>query len=132
MTLRRLVLVASFVMAPVLVVGQAQRGLDPASLLKPLADSWPTYSGDYTGRRYSSLTQINQTTVKGLTLAWVQRLTGRPPTAGGGFGGRGGGGSVLAGGTPTSNRESVSPVTFPIFIGHPRLRCLTHRVEVPA
>ena len=26
-------------------------GLDPAELLKPLSDSWPTYSGDYTGRR---------------------------------------------------------------------------------
>ena len=26
-------------------------GVDPASLRKPLADSWPTYSGDYTGRR---------------------------------------------------------------------------------
>jgi alcohol dehydrogenase (cytochrome c) len=38
----------------------AQGGLDPAALLKPLGDSWPTYSGDYTGRRYSSLTQINQ------------------------------------------------------------------------
>ena len=44
-------------------------GLDPATILKPLADSWPTYSGDYTGRRYSALTQVNQTTVKNLTLA---------------------------------------------------------------
>ena len=39
-------------------------GLDPAQLLKPLADSWPSYSGDYTGRRYSALTQINQANVK--------------------------------------------------------------------
>ena len=35
-------------------------GLDPAELLKPLGDSWPTYSGDYSGKRYSPLTQIDQ------------------------------------------------------------------------
>ena len=45
--------------------------LDPALLTKPLGDSWPTYSGDYSGKRYSSLTQINQINVKNLTLAWV-------------------------------------------------------------
>jgi alcohol dehydrogenase (cytochrome c) len=33
-------------------------GLDPADIVRPLADSWPTYSGDYSGKRYSSLTQI--------------------------------------------------------------------------
>ena len=43
-----------------------QTGLDPAEILKPLSDSWPTYSGDYSGRRYSALTQINQTNVKNL------------------------------------------------------------------
>ena len=32
---------------------QEPGGLDPAALLEPLGDSWPTYSGDYTGRRYS-------------------------------------------------------------------------------
>jgi hypothetical protein len=30
--------------------------------------------GDYTGRRYSTLKQINTGNVKGLTLAWVYRL----------------------------------------------------------
>ena len=54
------------------------RGLDPAELLKPLGDQWPTYSGDYSGKRYSSLKQINQTTVKNLTLAWTVRLTDGP------------------------------------------------------
>src|SRR5438067_5747442 len=66
-------------------------GLDPAELLKPLSDSWPTYSGDYSGRRYSALTQINQSNVKNLTLAWSARiLPGLPAApsgrAGGGFG----------------------------------------------
>ena len=32
-----------------------QTGLDPAEILKPLSDSWPTYSGDYSGRRVSAL-----------------------------------------------------------------------------
>src|SRR5436853_6707203 len=52
--------------------------LDPALLLKPLGESWPTYSGDYSGKRYSSLAQINQSNVKNLTLAWVSKFTGGP------------------------------------------------------
>ena len=68
-------------LSPAFLAGQAQGGLDPASIRKPLADTWPTYSGDYTGRRYSSLKQINQTTVKNLTLAWTARLTAGDPAA---------------------------------------------------
>jgi alcohol dehydrogenase (cytochrome c) len=37
-------------------------------------DSWPTYHGDYSGRRYSTLKQVNTANVKGLTLAWVYRI----------------------------------------------------------
>jgi alcohol dehydrogenase (cytochrome c) len=69
------------------------QGLNPADILKPLADSWPTYSGDYSGRRYSKLTQINQSNVAHLTLAWTSRLTGGPGNTGG-FGGRGGRGGA--------------------------------------
>src|ERR1700678_1899988 len=58
------------------------QGLDPASLTKPATDSWPTYSGDYSGRRFSSLTQINQTNVKNLGLAWVNHLTPGPGATG--------------------------------------------------
>ena len=57
-------------------------GVDPASLVKPLAESWPTYSGDYTGRRFSALTQVNRTTVKNLTLAWVSRVASGPGPGG--------------------------------------------------
>ncbi len=32
--------------------------------------SWPTYNGDYSGRRFSPLAQINATNVHALTLAW--------------------------------------------------------------
>jgi len=58
-------------------------GSHPAVL--PLADSWPTYSGDYSGKRYSALTQINPANVKNLTLAWAAHLTGGMDTAGGGM-----------------------------------------------
>jgi alcohol dehydrogenase (cytochrome c) len=51
-----------------LVVAQ---GLDPAALLKPFADSWPTYHGDYSGRRHSRLTHITPANVHQLTLAWA-------------------------------------------------------------
>lgn len=49
-------------------------GLDPKALLKPPADSWPTYNGDYTGRRYSPLSQINQGNVGQLTVAWMAQM----------------------------------------------------------
>jgi acido-empty-quinoprotein group A len=48
--------------------------LDPALLTKPATDAWPTYHGDYSGRRFSTLTQINQSNVKHLTLAWIFRV----------------------------------------------------------
>ncbi len=28
-------------------------GLDPADMLKPLSNQWTSYSGDYSGKRYS-------------------------------------------------------------------------------
>src|SRR5207245_10342413 len=38
----------------------------------------PTYAGDYSQRRYSTLRKIDQTNVRHLTLAWVRRLTAGP------------------------------------------------------
>ena len=76
------------------VCGQA---LNPALLTQPLGDSWPTYSGDYSGRRYSSLKQIDQSNVKNLTLAWVARVAAGPGNAGGG---RGRVGGVIGGSAP--------------------------------
>ena len=46
-------------------------GLDPTRILHPTPDSWPTYHGDYSGRRYSTLAKINDKNVKSMTLAWV-------------------------------------------------------------
>jgi acido-empty-quinoprotein group A len=45
--------------------------LDPAALSKPATDTWPTYNGDYSGKRFSTLDQINAANVTSLTLAWV-------------------------------------------------------------
>jgi alcohol dehydrogenase (cytochrome c) len=47
------------------------QSLDPSALLKPGADSWPTYHGDYSGQRHSRLTQITPANVHQLTLAWA-------------------------------------------------------------
>ena len=47
------------------------QGLDPSSLLKPTADSWPIYHGDYSGQRHSHLSQITPANVRELTLAWA-------------------------------------------------------------
>ncbi len=48
-------------------------GLDSERLLKPSPDTWPTFNGDYSGRRFSPLTQINRDNVKSLALAWTAR-----------------------------------------------------------
>src|SRR5678815_4886768 len=85
-SLRELLFATAVVLTPELATGQA---LNPADLLKPLSESWPTYSGDYSGKRYSALTQINQSNIKNLGLVWTSRITAGLGNAGGG--GRGGG-----------------------------------------
>jgi acido-empty-quinoprotein group A len=49
----------------------AAQSLDPAKLLQPPTDTWPTFNGDYSGRRFSPLKQITAGNVKNLGLAWV-------------------------------------------------------------
>jgi len=84
-----------------LAVLSPAQGLNPADILKPLSDSWPTYSGDYSGRRYSSLKQINQSNIRQLALAWSTRVTAGLPSAGlgrmGGFGGPAGPPTIVGG-----------------------------------
>jgi alcohol dehydrogenase (cytochrome c) len=58
------------------------QSLDPKTLLKPPVDSWPTYNGDYSGRRYSPLTEINSSNIGGLTLAWFYRIGNIGPQRG--------------------------------------------------
>jgi alcohol dehydrogenase (cytochrome c) len=81
--MKRIVIFSALLIAPGLMFGQG--GLDPSEILKPLSDQWTTYSGDYTGKRYSALKQINQSTVKNLSLSWLTRITtGCGPNGGGG------------------------------------------------
>jgi alcohol dehydrogenase (cytochrome c) len=91
--------------APAFLFGQG-KGLEPADALKPLTDQWTSYSGDFTGKRFSHLKMVNKDTVKNLSLKWINNSiqtgcgpTGTPPPAAGGFGGRGGG-RFGGGGTP--------------------------------
>ena len=60
--------IAALALLPISLTGQS---LDPNVLKKPNpVDAWPTYHGDYSGKRYSELTQINKSTVATLQLAW--------------------------------------------------------------
>ncbi len=65
-------LAAALLLAP---IAPAQ-SVSNDDLLKPLSQSWLSYSGDYTARRYSALTAVNRTTVKNLSLAWSAKMTG--------------------------------------------------------
>lgn len=47
------------------------QGLKDKILLESPTTAWPTYNGDYSGRRYSTLDQINSSNVHSLTLAWL-------------------------------------------------------------
>ncbi len=66
--MRRLgwVIAAAMLMIEV-AVGQE---INSQALLHPAAGTWPTYNGDYSGRRFSPLAQINAENVARLTLAW--------------------------------------------------------------
>ena len=37
--------------------------------------SWPTFNGDYSGQRYSTLTQIGPANVNRLVQRWVYKIT---------------------------------------------------------
>lgn len=92
------------------------QGLDPAVLTKPATDAWPTYAGDYSQRRYSTLTEIDTANVRHLTLAWVRRLSAGP--GGGDFNwfGPPPGPPAITGGV------AVEPVTMPgSTSGSPRI-----------
>ena len=55
-------------LAPALLLAQG-KGVAPEELLKPLQNSWPTYNGDYTGKRYSSLQQIDPATAEAAVVS---------------------------------------------------------------
>jgi acido-empty-quinoprotein group A len=67
--MKRLLPIA-FIFTPLALLAQ---GLDPALLTRPPTDAWPTHNGDYSGRRFSTLKQFNQSNIKHTQLAWVYR-----------------------------------------------------------
>jgi alcohol dehydrogenase (cytochrome c) len=75
-------LIAATILVTASVPSIAQRRLDPAALLKPTTDSWPTFNGDYSGRRFSTLTNINTGNVHQLSLAWMFRISSAGPPLG--------------------------------------------------
>src|SRR6266542_4558701 len=109
--LKRVLVGAALIASPIVVLAQG-KGIDPAQLAKPLADIWPTYSGDYSGKRYSTLTQINQLTVKNLTLAWFAKFTGGSLTGGGRGQFSGGGTGLIVGGEGTGEYPVGTDVTI--------------------
>ena len=68
------------IMAAFLMIAWAAcaQELDPSILAQPPTANWPTFNGDYSGRRYSPLDQINQNNVGSLSLAWA--FQGRTPS----------------------------------------------------
>jgi alcohol dehydrogenase (cytochrome c) len=76
--MRRLILGTAAAIGLVVALG-AQNGLDPKTLGAPPTTSWPTFNGDYSGRRYSTLAQITPTNVKALSLAWLHNASGGGP-----------------------------------------------------
>ena len=79
MIFRRLLI--AFVLLP---ISTGAQNLDPSVLLNPPSDTWPTYNGDYSGRRFSPLTQIKASNVGSLQLQWIYRIENSDSS---GFGG---------------------------------------------
>jgi len=129
MTAKTLIAGACLYLIPAMFSGIAvAQGLSSADLLKPLTNDWPTYSGDYSGKRYSKLTQVNQSNVKNLTLAWTSRMTAGAGNAGGGGrgGGFGGGAPTIVGGEGTADaggnaniRASILEVNGILYLDTP-------------
>ncbi len=49
--------------------------VDPATIGNAPVTSWPTFNGDYSGARYSTITQIRPDNVGQLEAQWVYRIT---------------------------------------------------------
>lgn len=111
-------------MLPVSLQAQSGAVVDPAILHQDLGGDWPTYSGDYTGKRHSNLTQIDKETVRQLTLAWtvemnydVRRAGGFNPFGGGNgivthLGGEGSGDIDVTGGSIKGSVLEVDGILY--------------------
>jgi acido-empty-quinoprotein group A len=50
--------------------------LDPSAIGKAPIESWPTFNGDLSGQRYSTLTQIGPANLNRLAQQWVYKIAG--------------------------------------------------------
>src|SRR5215472_18267912 len=48
--------------------------VDPGTIGKSPVTNWPTFNGDYSGERYSTLTQIGPANLNRLAPQWVYRI----------------------------------------------------------
>jgi alcohol dehydrogenase (cytochrome c) len=66
---------SSFGFAGIFLLGSVFSGFPAQAATAKTATAantdWPTFNGDYSGRRYSELSQINRENVHGLKLAWA-------------------------------------------------------------
>lgn len=101
--------VAKFALGIVPVVLAAQT-LDPAEIRKALGTSegWTSYSGDYSGKRFSALQEINQSNVKDLKLAWSSKLVA-------GSQGRAPGPNLIIGGIGTAEAGAAAGIKASIL-----------------
>src|ERR1700704_5748978 len=91
--MRRYAAVAVLLAAAAQITIGQENGTHPGSdqhvtaadlLARPAGENWPSYNGDYTGRRFSSLGEINRANVAQMRAAWVfhpgnsQRLEATP------------------------------------------------------
>jgi len=65
----------------ILAAQQKPFWVDPAKFNQPPTTSWPTYNGDYSGRRFSPLKKVTDANVQNLSLGWIYRTA---PGLGGG------------------------------------------------
>ncbi len=54
----------------------------PALFAQGITGTWPTYNGDYSGRRYSALAQVGQANIDRLALNWFFRVANVGPQRG--------------------------------------------------
>ena len=64
----------TFALLPLVAAALLAQGLNPATIAEPPTDSWPSYHGDYSGRRYSPLEKINDRNIPALSLAWIHEI----------------------------------------------------------
>ena len=70
-----LALLASITAVAAPHAGSKDVSLDPSLMGKAPVQSWPTFNGDYSGQRYSTLTQITPKNVDHLAQQWMYKIT---------------------------------------------------------